>query len=152
MTTKKAILLIIVLGFVALVVGPGLMATLIDINSSSAERKAAASGQIVGIVTVIPLPLFGLRGGFKCESRTKPMSLNGRASDNLCCVNCPATVNHEQASIQGPAARERAESEQQACLHMRVEASPSERSGNLWPVDRLCTKRRSRQQPQWQSL
>ena len=63
MTTKKAILLIIVLGFVALVVGPGLMATLIDINSSSAERKAAASGQIVGIVTVIPLAVVWITWG-----------------------------------------------------------------------------------------
>lgn len=71
MTTKKAILLIIVLGFVALVVGPGLMATLIDINSSSAERKAAASGQIVGIVTVIPLAVVWITWGLQMRKQNK---------------------------------------------------------------------------------
>lgn len=71
MTTKKAILLIIVLGFVALVVGPGLMATLIDINSSGAERKAAASGQIVGIVTVIPLAVVWITWGLQMRKQNK---------------------------------------------------------------------------------
>ena len=71
MTTKKAILLIIVLGFVALVVGPGLMATLIDINSSSAERKAAAFGQIVGIVTVIPLAVVWITWGLQMRKQNK---------------------------------------------------------------------------------
>ncbi len=71
MTTKKAILLTIVLGFVALVVGLGLMVTLIDINSSGAERKAAALGQIVGIVTVIPIAVVWITWGLQMRKQNK---------------------------------------------------------------------------------
>ena len=69
MKTKKAILLTIVIGFVALIVGLGLVFTLIDINSSGAERKAAALGQIVGIVTVIPMAVVWIMWGLQMRKQ-----------------------------------------------------------------------------------
>ena len=39
----------------AIIVGLGLMFALVDINSSGAEQKVAALGQVTGFVTVIPI-------------------------------------------------------------------------------------------------
>ena len=55
MTTKKGVILTIVIIVLAIVVGLGLMFMLVDINSSGAEQKVAALGQATGFVTVIPI-------------------------------------------------------------------------------------------------
>ena len=55
MTTKKAVILTIVIVLLAIIAGLGLMFALVDINSSRAEQKAAALGQVTGFVTLIPI-------------------------------------------------------------------------------------------------
>jgi|LakMenEpi03Aug12_release.lakeMendotaPanAssembly.Ray.scaffolds.fasta_scaffold1211461_1 heme/copper-type cytochrome/quinol oxidase subunit 2 len=55
MTTKKAVILTFVIILLAIVGGLGVMFALVDINSSGAEQKVAALGQVTGFVTVIPI-------------------------------------------------------------------------------------------------
>lgn len=63
MTTKKALILTVVIIVVALVVGLGLMFMLVDINSSGAEQQVAFLGRITGFVTIIPLFVVGIMWG-----------------------------------------------------------------------------------------
>ncbi|MFO1001464.1 MAG: hypothetical protein U0936_14080 [Planctomycetaceae bacterium] len=69
MTTKKAVILTIVIVLLAIVVGLALMFAMVDINSSRAEQKAAALGQVTGFVTLIPIFGVWIMWGLQTQKR-----------------------------------------------------------------------------------
>lgn len=64
-------ILTIVIVLLAIVVGLGLMFALVDINSSGAEQKVAALGQVTGFVTVIPIFGFWIMWGLQMRNRNE---------------------------------------------------------------------------------
>lgn len=80
MTTKKAVILTIVIIVLAMVVGLGLMFALVDINSSGAEQQVAKLGQFTGVVTVIPIFVVWIMWGLQMrkQNEQKPTQSKSR--------------------------------------------------------------------------
>lgn len=79
MTTKKAVILTIVIVLLAIVVGLGLMFATVDINSSGAEQKVATLGQATGFVTVIPIFGVWIMWGLQMRKQNVPKPTQGKS-------------------------------------------------------------------------
>lgn len=78
MTTKWVVILTITLGAAAMVIGLALMFAIVDINSSGAKKKGAALGQIVGVVTVIPIAVVWIMWGLQMRKQNEQNPPRGK--------------------------------------------------------------------------
>jgi heme/copper-type cytochrome/quinol oxidase subunit 2 len=71
MTTKKAVILTIVIILLALVLGLGVMFALVDISSSQAEQQVAKLGQFTGFATVVPIFVVWVMWGLQMRKQNE---------------------------------------------------------------------------------
>ena len=80
MTTKKAVILTIVIVLLAIIAGLGLMFALVDINSSQAEQQVAKLGRFTGFATVVPIFVVWILWGLQMRKQNehKPVQSNSK--------------------------------------------------------------------------